>query len=481
MRLPPQTHYFSIPTLQLTVAAAKESPGAEKVSIEVHGEKVCYFRVVDSDAALGHAQYLRGWDSGTYTRFPIPRNADGSPWAEGVLFILHAVDMSARPKVRTFSSMAEDLGAFKNFADKADIDVFDFDMSKNGRPTYRFKGFLSALLQARKMSPSLAKRRMQVVVRFYRWLISSHAFTPARNPWQEKAVTISLTDSRGAKREAVKVTTDLSIRATRARDPLGDYIEDGGRLKPLAQAQQRAVFESLAELKNTEMTLVHALAMLTGARTQTVLTSLADDYRNPIEGSRALSVRISCGLSTGVDTKGDKWGTLHLPPFLYRMLHEYSRSERALRRRTRAEKPGAWGHYLFLTQHGNPYYESHEDAQKPSSRNEGLRSVKVGQAVRMFILARVLPLARRKLNDPNFNYTLHDLRATFGVNYVEFHTTRGIQPQTVLKDLSALMWHSNTGVTERYLDFHSRQAALFAAEANWAEHLTQIVSYVIKK
>ncbi len=479
MRVPPQTYYFSIPNLQLTVASANESLGAEKVSIAIPGDSECYFRAIDADASRGHALGHSGWGSGTYTRFAIPRSADGSPWAEGVLFILHAVEMSVRPKVRTFSSLAEDLGAFKKFADEAGIDVFNFDMSKHGRPTYRYRGFLSAQIQAKEMSPKLGKRRMQVIVRFYRWLIATQVFVPTRAPWEERAVNISFSDARGAKREVAKTTTDLSIRATRSRDPLGDYIEDGGQLKPLTPAQQRAVFESLAELKNPEMTLAHALAMLAGARTQTVLTSLADDYRSPLEGSRATPVRVSCGFSTGIDTKGDKLGTLHVPPFLYQMLHVYSKSARASRRRSKAGPPGVWGHYLFLTQHGNPYYESHEDTQKPSAKNEGLRSVKVGQGVREYILKRVIPLARKKLGDPHFSYTMHDLRATFGLNYVEFHTGRGIKPQAVLKDLSALMWHSSTVVTERYLDFHTRQATLYAAEDGYADYLAQIVSSVM--
>ncbi len=479
MRLRSQTYYISIPKLELTVASATESPGKEKVSVSVHDEKECYYRAIDADVAAGHAVGLSGWDSGVYTRFPLPRGADGSPWAEGVLYSLHAVDVSVRRKVRSFSSIAEDLGAFKCFADAEGIDVFDFDMSKYGRPTYRFRGFLMAQIRARTMSTKLAKRRMQSVVRFYRWLITSHVFVPKRSPWIESLVSVTITDSRGVTREITKVTTDLSIPATRSRDPLGDHIEDGGRLKPLTLVQQRAVFESLAELKNPEMTLIHSMAMLTGARTQTVLTSLANDYRDPLEASRAASVRVSCGFSTGIDTKGDKLGTLHVPPFLYRKLNVYSHSERALRRRRKAEPPGLWGHYLFLTQHGNPYYESHEDTQKLSARNERRRSVAVGQTVRMFIAARVIPLARKKLDDPTFKYTLHDLRATYGVNYVEFHNSRGIKPQTVLKDLSVLMWHSNTSVTERYLDFHSRQAALFAAEDGYAEYLAEIVSSVM--
>lgn len=65
-----------------------------------------------------------------------------------------------------------------------------------------------------------------------------------------------------------------------------------------------------------------------------------------------------CGPGTGIDTKFNKQGTLHIPKYLYEKLMVYVQSPRYASRCNKNNISNKEDQYLFLTQHGQPFYVS---------------------------------------------------------------------------------------------------------------------------
>jgi site-specific recombinase XerD len=76
-----------------------------------------------------------------------------------------------RPKYLTYATIADDLAAFRRYLDDEQVDWLDFSSHKLRRPTYRYNAFLKLAVEAAEISPSVAKRRIGIIVRFYRWLM----------------------------------------------------------------------------------------------------------------------------------------------------------------------------------------------------------------------------------------------------------------------------------------------------------------------
>ncbi|WP_244306539.1 integrase [Paraburkholderia lacunae] len=321
-------------------------------------------------------------------------------------------------------------------------------MNKRQRPTYRYSASIRLAVQAGELSAGVAKRRMGAVARFYRWLITEAGFKPANAPWVESDRFVEFKDQKGFSGVIEVKTTDLSIRCRRAEDPWDDRIQDGGRLRPLSSSEQSVLLESLAALGNIEMTLVHLFALLTGARIQTVLTVRAKHVMRKPGEFHDDDIRLACGPGTGIDTKGGVKGVLHLPRGFYERLYIYVHSDRARKRRQLADGGDHPDQPLFLSHRGAPLYE--DRASRVSTGPQVRRHVKTGQAVRQFIKDELLPIMRAQLGNLRYEFSFHDLRATFGLNMVDAMTANETKYTRALDQLRQLMWHSRLSTTEGY-------------------------------
>ncbi len=468
-----------LPVLTLTVATETPEPGAERIELNGRSGIFNYYR--KPVRPIGQKRQDDGpeWASGRYSRFPIVLNKAGVPWTEANLYLIDCAEIRTEPNMLTLGSIAEDLAAYHQFIDEEDLDWLAFGVRKYARPTYRYSGYLKNQIRASKVSPSVAKRRMATVVRFYGWLIKNKVIHLEHEPWIERGVSLVFKDEHGAQHLKQLTTTDISIRVVKAKDPFDDHINDGGRLRPLPMTQQRAVLEALHELGNTEITLAHHLSLFTGAREQTVLTLRLGHFRISPEEIQGTDIRLKCGPGTGIDTKRNKAGVLHIPKHLYARLYTYANSERARKRQMKSDKGHADGQYLFLTQKGQPFYESIEDRHDLRLKRRLVKSTKQGQALRAYIKSQVIPLASTKLGDRGFHYKFHDLRASFGMNYVDFWIGKsGTDPKArekCLKQLSALMWHSNIETTLGYLNYRDNIRVFEAADDGWHNYLKKLV------
>ena len=82
---------------------------------------------------------------------------------------------------------------------------------------------------------------------------------------------------------------------------------------------------------------------------------------------------------------------------------------------------------------------------------------------------------------PNFKYKFHDLRATFGMNWVDHVMGKdgGKAEYMFARDqLRKLMWHRSATVTDRYLEYRQHIQRLEKAQAGWNRDLVNLIQSV---
>jgi hypothetical protein len=374
--------------------------------------------------------------------------------------------------------VAQDLAAYKTYLDEMELDWDDFSaVDKYLRPTYLYRTRLSEQINAGELAPNTAKRRMSSVISFYRQLMvnSRMCFESANPPWVDKGVGIHYLDAKGFKQVAQVTTTDVSIKVPKREDASDETIDDGGKLRPLPIEEQRQLIAALKRLGNVEFTLMHWVALLTGAREMTALTIRVRDFTRPSSEVPQWPYKVRCGPGTGIDTKRDIAGVnLSFPRMLYEMLHAYAASEQARTRRSRSRLTEEPFNYLFLTKQGQPYYESKEDRNAVRDSSEPLRrSALNGRRLREYIETAVIPEVQKTL--PKFKYRFHDLRATFGMNWVDAYMSASAEaPGTnylwARDELRKLMWHKSALTTDKYLEYRQHMHHLQRAQEGWSSH-----------
>ncbi|WDH22461.1 site-specific integrase [Pseudomonas chlororaphis] len=470
-----------LPCLTLTEVADSPATNTLKVSLKHANLDTSYFTRPCYDVAVNRRVDGKPvWMGTQFNLFPVVLDSNGVPWAEAVVYLLSRLENSIEPNMETYRCIADDLAAYLRFIEDSSIVWTEFPLSKLLRPTYRYRASLMLDIASGTLSSSTAKRRMGAVVGFYRWLISESVLKPECQPWTESDRFITFSDSRGLSVGKKVATTDLKILTPKSNDPYGEHIEDGGKLRPLELAEQEVVLQSLGEYGNTELTLIHLIALFTGARLQTVLTLKVMTVNEVMLSHDGLDVRIPVGLGTGVDTKKGKPHVLHMPKWLWERLVIYANSVRAIKRRERANGGDYRGQYLFLSVRGAPFYESRSEALI-YDEEKNLRHTKTGQAVRQLISQYIIPRIRKRLSG-SFSYRFHDLRATYGMNLTDQQLVRVQRGEISLHEarefVKTRMGHESSQTTDLYLNYRGRIKFHRAVNDAYGEHLRGLITGV---
>lgn len=467
-----------IPVFQLTETCASSDPAGVKRVIQ-QGKGVEPFTYFSRAVSIQD-----GEDSINYNLFPIPLDRSSKPWSFAVNYLLSRLEGDSSPNMASYISLADDLGAFKEWLDK-DANptelLFCFPRMKLRRCTYRYSGYLRQQISSGEVAPSTAKRRMSTVIAFYRWLMEEGVFKPENNPWEERDYSITLKSEYGAVYVKKGVTTKLSIKTSGSEDALDDTIQDGGKLRPLSTEEQRWVMAGLNALGNPEMYLLCLFMVTTGARIQTATTLRVRHFTTQkptffaaISGGGAV-FRLRCGPGTGIDTKGGKSDFLQIPLPLFNALRTYAVSDRAVRRRTGAVGGDNNDQYLFLTQQGSPYYQSKDDTSR-FDPDYSARYRKAGGTIRQFLTNRLIPYIKKN-HDPKFHFRIHDLRATFGMNHTDLQMDLVESGKVSLSQarniVRKLMWHKNSSTTDLYLSYRRRLEQMHVAINGYGEQVQQ--------
>lgn len=459
--------------------------------LTVDGDPRALMRVIKQ--GKGHPafayQYRFVWDAEAersfhYNLFPVVLDRNSVPWPLGTLYILTLLQADATPNMRTYRSKADDLGDYKQWLDthdEPDLLMFDFPQVKLRRPTYRYRGHLKRQIDAQELASTTGNRRIGTVVSFYRSLIENSFFVPAYPPWEERTYGLELKTSEGRAISKKVVSTDLRLPTPESDDPFEGSINDGGKLRPLTGMEQDWVLEATKANDNTECYLIQFFILATGARIQTAGTLRLRHFARPNPGyAKSLTgegevLKLKAGPGTGIDTKHDKKGVLQIPRPVYELLHTYALSERAKMRWERFTSTHGEHRdpYLFITQQGNPYYAAKADVQRFNPHLDR-RHEKTGQAVRQFIKEHVIPYVRQH-HDERFQFHIHDLRASFGMNMTEIlmklvqeRKMTLHQARLTVKDL---LWHERLATSDLYLDYRRQMTAVYAAVNGYGEQL----------
>jgi len=124
----------------------------------------------------------------------------------------------------------------------------------------------------------------------------------------------------------------------------------------------------------------------------------------------------------------------------------------------------------------------YEGRSERGRREPGLRIVrhaKTGQAVRQFIKEDLLPQMRARLQNPQYKFSFHDLRATFGLNVVDYMTANKVPYARALDQLRQLMWHTRLSTTESYLKYREIRALFDEVQDGWNQHLKSLVTRIL--
>lgn len=467
----PSAALYTLPVLRLSKVSDSPGPDFILVDHQVNGQRIKYWRELRPSKALK-------WE--TFPQFPLVLNADGSPWAPACLWLLDRA--RAKPqRLTSLSSVAQSLRDYKQFLDDFGLPWDDFSqVDKYLRPTYLYKTHLQGLINRSAIKHSTASRRMSAVVGLYRYVMEHPrmGFKPENSPWADQRLGLELRDSKGFKQFLSVTTTDISITAPKRDYAWDETIADGGKLRPLPTEEQKALVKALRKLGNPEYELMHYVALLTGAREQTVLTLRWGSFKLPPSSISQWPLKIQCGPGTLVDTKNDVSSVyLAIPKPLYEWLHIYALSARANARRQKSKKQQDHNNYLFLSNQGGPYYESKDD--RHAMRHDDLflrRSSPTGQNLRSFITDQAIPEVRKAI--PNFHYRFHDLRATFGMNWVDSVLGEKDTPERyswAREQLRKIMWHKDASTTDRYISYRQHLHQLEQAQAGWNQDLVDLI------
>lgn len=441
-----------LPRLVITQTCDEDQAGAIRVEVK---DQNYFVRPLDIQADGKRSDGQPAWAPFRFNLFPQVLASDGSPWPEANLFILKALEETPNPDMRTFDAHALDLADFLRFLEAENIDWLQFPALKLLRPTYRYRGYLNLALAAKELSAKTINRRMGTVVNFYRWLIRTGGLTPDYPPWVERDVYITFKDTQGFSASKTVTSTDLAVSVPKQDDPFSDHIQDGGLLRPLPDNEQEWLIEALVAAGNPEMTLIHLMGLLTGARLQTICTMKLRHALIEVEDGQVGDVHLGIGPGTGIDSKGGKQMVLHIPVWFYRALNTYANSERARRRRIKAGADHD-SQYLFLTKQGFPYYADQEDRKKfdpDSDRRYDLD----GGAIGTFVRNVIRPYIEKTFRIKKFSFRFHDTRATFGMNLTDFLLVKVEKGEMKLSQVRELvktrMGHKSAATTDLYLDY----------------------------
>lgn len=414
------------------------------------------------------------FDIDNFLHFPILINDDGSIWKHGSLYLLSKLKNYQKPSPKTLDSIATDLKHFKEWCANDEVDYLSAPR-KVLRPTYLYRSHLQQLLRDGKISPNTIKRRMSDVVGFYEYLINTEGIKFKFPLWESGITSITYQDNYGFKQSKQVQTKDVSrVVATSNPDLFDNAIVDGGKLHPLPQEQQIAIVKALKKIGNTEMTLGFLIALTTGARIQTVFTLRKKHFEKVLKDEEN-EVRIKVGYGTDCDTKFNKLHTLILPAWVYKKVHIYLNSPRYKKREEKATHifEEANRQYIFLTNRGTPFYVAHDDLYRIL-----YKEVPNGATVRQFIFTSLKK--QLKKDGLAFNFSFHDLRASFGMNLFDklmpMVKNKEIELTRLLIEIKERMGHSSLTTTEKYLNFRDRHKIKEQAQDDYEMHLRRIVN-----
>ncbi|WP_406732615.1 hypothetical protein RJD39_14835 [Vibrio scophthalmi] len=426
--------------------------------------------------------------------FPIIYQGDQNPWDLGNSYLIYRYHSAASshdfPSIASIERIAIHLLAFRRWIEHtASEDTKKNEKRTEGnqilpmhelllpddksrRVTYRYQRYLKKSLN-KEISRSNAKQRINAVVGFYRWIKINNVGHLQNSAFQEQDHSIQISNNIGLNRIISVVSTDLS------KDFLGrdsnppEGIMDGRVLHPISITDQKRL-HSLLEMESLihpQFVLMTKFALFTGARVQTVGTLRIKEIRD-LEAVAKSNPNKNVGLPIGFGTRIDmKYGQknqnrmlLTIPSNVVLDLINFINSEYSINRRLQPESyyGDTDDNYIFLANNGAPYITSKREILDRKNKIHSQRvsviervdfKVRKAEGIKNWI-SNVNKLLLNK--HPDFQrFAFHDLRATYGLNYVDHEVAKGTSWLTIKENLMGLMGHTSIETSKTYIDYRA--------------------------
>lgn len=392
-------------------------------------------------------------------RFPSLIKSDNTVWHFASIYLNNLL-IAQRKSTALLESVASDLIDFLRFLEHTELDILYLPPKAEKRVTYQFHTSLLQRIRLGLISPSTARQRMNRILRFYDFLISENVFTLEElknRPYEKIKTYVSCVSSTGDIYKKQVDSSNLKIRHS-PRPSYGDEIIDGGRLHPLTPNEKNIFLRYLEQYTTREFQLICYMALYTGARLQTICTFRACHIKNLITKQKPNSAddtyTIRVGGKSFIDTKGGYEQNLKVPTWLIEEINQYICSESWRKRASKNTYQIKDENYIFLTKNGNPYYTSIREIEErnfkilPSYRKP---SIHRGNAARQ-TLSKLISLMH-KHNEDIRTFTIHDLRATFGVDLLLSATKHVDDINQILPYIQSRMGHRNIMSTIHYVRY----------------------------
>jgi len=391
---------------------------------------------------------------------------DDEIWREGSLYLYRRATIDGLTP-SCIAGLAGDLCDFANTLHENNMNMWVFQGPKIKRPTYFFKSVLKQRIIRNENCTDTCNRKLSAMIGFYR-SESDRGYKPQQDMWVTNKKMVRYQDKLGYTHLKEVLSTDLQFKKPKSSGiDDGKYIIDGGKLQPIGSENQKHLMSALAASDNTEMLLMHIVALTGGPRIQTILTMRHSSINKAATEHGISLYGFDAGDGTLVDTKSGKKEYIALPEWVHHLITTYLGSKRYKERQAKSVIGTIEDQYIFLTKSGSPYYIASKDRALFNSSSEA------GSAIRQFKSKTIDPLLKKE--GCFFEYRFHDLRATFGMNLYEGLKKTGMSELAILDTIMRRLNHGSIEVTMRYLKFKPQKDQLAAAQSAYEEHLKSIV------
>ena len=148
--------------------------------------------------------------------------AGGMPWREANLWAMERAT-TGEASLKTVASNMNGLLNYAKFLESHGLYWFEFPARKADRCLVLYRGALSKMRNAGRISPSTASEYMRNCIMFYQWVKHRELLAPHVPLWRKQTYVVRFFDQVGFERTVNGITTDLRIPN---RKRLGQTLED---------------------------------------------------------------------------------------------------------------------------------------------------------------------------------------------------------------------------------------------------------------
>jgi integrase len=361
-------------------------------------------------------------DKKVWKSFPQIFFSNGEPWAAANRYALDKFS-SGNKKISTIVSNMNHLFAYARWLEESKEDWRDFPRRKKDRVIFKYRGFLIDQRDQKGLSPSTVSKRMEAVIRFYRWALHNEEIEK-KSLWDDSLVTHKFVTTVGFERTLTALSSEAAIKNRKAQN---NSVEGG--LYPISVENTDTLISYLSVNKFEELSLMIMIGLFTGARSETIRTIRIQDLDMVRKDADQNIYYMRVGPGTSIKTKFDVEGEILIAESLLNRLTKYAYSPRRLKRQAISRDEDKT--LLFITSKGNPYSES-------------------------TFTKLISDLRRRMISDglgQFHNFKFHQTRATFGTRLM------GLALKYLPSQISALnfvknaMLHRDASTTWKYVRF----------------------------